>query len=131
MWFRANVFAFALAAGAIAATGVFTGDIGLISLWGIPLGTVVGMNIGYVIRRRRGDEMQWTEAEFEAFQRALTWGFVVAALTLPALLTYDELRGATTDTIAGWVVAAGVVTTFALVIGFGLGRSATDSDGRA
>jgi len=105
MWpLKYNIVLFAVTAGTGSIVSVLigsTGSVGLATVWGTPVGAIIGFNI--VFTEAEMDD------EFESLKSAAPWAFATVLLGLSVLVTYRQFGTGSVSTDFVWIVLPGLL----------------------
>ncbi|WP_150123215.1 hypothetical protein [Haladaptatus sp. R4] len=99
-----------------AALGLYFGGFDLVLLWGLPIGALIGSNIGYNFRQETAPETTVDERDQEILDSAMAWGFLTIVAGFMLGMTYTILSSMSIETIFVGSILAGVTVT-TLVMG--------------
>ncbi|KZN22562.1 hypothetical protein A4G99_19025 [Haladaptatus sp. R4] len=85
-------------------------------LWGLPIGALIGSNIGYNFRQETAPETTVDERDQEILDSAMAWGFLTIVAGFMLGMTYTILSSMSIETIFVGSILAGVTVT-TLVMG--------------
>jgi len=99
-----NIAIFAVMAGVGSVVSVLIGSTGpprIATIWGTPVGAVIGINMGLT-------EAEMT-AEFQSLKSAALWAFAAVSIGLSVVVTYRELGTGSVSADLVWIVLPGLI----------------------
>ena len=99
-----NIVLFAVVAGVGSVVSVLIGSTGptrIATIWGTPVGAVIGINVGFT-------EAEMTD-EFQSLKSAALWAFAAVSIALSVVVTYREFGTGTVTADLVWIVIPGLL----------------------
>ena len=99
-----NLVLFAVTAGVGSVVSVLIGSTGptrVATIWGMPIGAVIGINIGLT-------KAEMT-AELQSLKSAGLWAFAAVSIGLSVVVTYREFGTGTVNVDLVWIVLPGLL----------------------
>jgi len=94
-----NLVLFAVTAGVGSVVSVLIGSTGptrIATIWGMPVGAVIGINLGLTETERT--------AELQSLKSAALWAFAAVSIGLSVVVTYREFGPGTVSADLVWIV---------------------------